>query len=163
MDFMAEQLFDGRRLRIFTLVDNFSRESLALRAGRRFTGDQIVAALEDVLRDRGAPETIQVDNGPEFISKSLDLWAWSHGVQLDFSRPGKPTDNPYIESFNGKFREECLNQNWFLSLADAQEQIEAWRQDYNHERPHRALGGRTPYEFAILQGRASPALQSPVD
>ena len=163
MDFMAEQLFDGRRLRIFTLVDNFSRESLALRAGRRFTGDQVVAALEDVVRDRGAPEMIQVDNGPEFISKSLDFWAWSHGVQLDLSRPGKPTDNPYIESFNGKFREECLNQNWFLSLADAQEQIEAWRQDYNHERPHRALGGRTPYEFAILQGRASPALQSPVD
>ena len=132
MDFMAEQLFDGRRLRILTLVDNFSRESLAIHVGRRFTGDHVVAVLEDVVKQRGVPETIQVDNGPEFISKSLDLWAWSHGVQLDFSRPGKPTDNPFIESFNGKFREECLNQNWFLSLGDAQEQIDAWRQDYNY-------------------------------
>jgi putative transposase len=162
MDFMAEQLFDGRRLRILTLVDNFSRESLALQVGRRFTGDHVVTVLEDVVRDRGVPKAIQVDNGPEFISKSLDLWAWSHGVQLDFSRLGKPTDNPFIESFNGKFREECLNQNWFLSLADAQEQIDVWRQDYNHERPHRALGGRTPHEFAALQGRPRPALQSPV-
>lgn len=139
MDFMAEQLFDGRRLRILTLVDNFSRESLALCAGLRFTGDHVVAALEDVVRTRGVPEAIQVDNGPEFISKSLDFWAWSHGVQLDYSRPGKPTDNPFIESFNMKFRDECLNQNWFLSLCDAQEQIDAWRRDYNHERPHRAL------------------------
>ena len=162
MDFMAEQLFDGRRLGILTLVDNFSRESLAIHVGRRFTGDHVVAVLEDVIRDRGTPEAIQVDNGPEFISKSLDLWAWSHGVELDFSRPGKPTDNPFIESFNGKFREECLNQNWFLSLGDAQEQIDAWRWDYNHERPHRALGGQTPHEFAILEGRPRPALQNPV-
>lgn len=95
MDFMAEQLFDGRRLRILTLVDNFSRESLALRVGRRFTGDHVVTALEEVVQDRGIPETIQVDNGPEFISKALDFWAWSHGVQLDFSRSGKPTDNPF--------------------------------------------------------------------
>ena len=162
MDFMAEQLYDGRRLRILTLVDNFSRESLMLQVGRRFTGDHVVAALEDVARERGVPKTIQVDNGPEFISKSLDLWAWSHGVQLDFSRPGKPTDNPFVESFNGKFREECLNQNWFLSLSDAQEQIDTWRRDYNYERPHRALGGRTPHEFAALQGGPRPALQSPV-
>ncbi len=109
MDFMAEQLFDGRRLRILTLVDNFSRESLALHVGRRFTGDHVVTILEDVVRVRGIPTAIQVANGPEFISKSLDLWAWSHGVQLDFSRPGKPTDNPFIESFNGKFREEWRN------------------------------------------------------
>jgi len=163
MDFMAEQLFDGRRLRILTLVDNFSRESLMLHVGRRFTGDHVVATLEEVVRERGVPKTIQVDNGPEFISKSLDLWAWSHGVRLDFSRPGKPTDNPFIESFNGKFREECLNQNWFLSLGDAQEQIDAWRHDYNHQRPHRALGGQTPHEFAVLEGRASPALQDPVN
>jgi putative transposase len=162
MDFMAEQLFDGRRLRILTLVDNFSRESLAIQVGRRFTGDHVVAILEDVIRERVTPVAIQMDNGTEFISKSLNLWAWSHGVQLNFSRPGKPTDNPFIESFNGKFREECLNQNWFLSLDDAQEQIDAWRRDYNHERPHRALGGRTPHESATLQGRASPALQGPV-
>lgn len=103
-----------------------------------------------------------MDNGPEFISKALDFWA-SHGVQLDFSRPGKPTDNPFIESFNGKFREKCLNQNWLLSLSDAEEQIETWRRDYNDLRPHRALGGRTPSEFAILKGRACPALRNPVD
>ena len=161
MDFLAEQLVDGRRLRIFTLVDNFSRESLAIRVGRRFTGDHVVTVLEDVVRDRGVPKVIQVDNGPEFISKSLDLWAWSHGVQLDFSRPGKPTDNPFIESFNGKLREECLNQSWFLSLDDAQEHLDVWRRDYNHQRPHRSLKGRTPAEFAALEGRASPALQSP--
>lgn len=162
MDFMAEQLFDGRRLRILTLVDNFSRESLAIQVGRRFTGDHVVTALEDVVRERGVPKTIQVDNGPEFLSKSLDLWAWSHGVQLDFSRPGKPTDNAFIESFNGKLREECLNQNWFLSLDDAQEQIDAWRHDYNHQRPHRALDGRTPHEFSMLEGGPRPALQNPV-
>ena len=159
---MAEQLFDGRRLRILTLVDNFSRENLALHVGRRFTGDHVVTVLEDVVRDRGVPTAIQVDNGPEFISKSLDLWAWSHGVELDFSRLGKSTDNAFIESFNGKFREECLNQNWFLSLADAQEQIDVWRRDYNQERPHRALGGRTPHEFAALSGLASQARQSSV-
>jgi putative transposase len=149
-------------LRIFTLVDNFSRESLAIQVGRRFTGDHVVTVLEDVVRDRGAPKVVQVDNGPQFISKSPDLWAWSHGVQLDFSQPAKPTDNPFIEAFNGKLREECLNQSWFLSLADAQEHLDAWRKDYNHQRPHRALKGRTPHEFAALEGWASPALQSPV-
>ena len=139
-------------------MDNFSRESLAIQVGRRFTGDHVVTVLEDVVRDRGVPKIIQVDNGPEFISKSLDLWAWSHGVQLDFSRPGKPTDNPFIESFNGKLREECLNQNWFLSLDDAQEQMDTWRKDYNHKRPHRSLKGRTPHELRFWRaGLARPS------
>jgi putative transposase len=155
MDFMADQLFHGQRFRLLTLVDNFSRESLAIQVGQRLTGDDVVRVLEDVVRGRSRPQTIRVDNGPEFVSKSLDLWAYWNGVQLDFSRPGKPTDNAFIESFNGKFREECLNQHWFLSFRDAQEVIAAWREDYNRHRPHSALGQRTPEEFAIFSAGAS--------
>jgi len=126
-----------------TLVDNFTRESLAIRVGQRLTGDDVVQVLEGVTKAYGKPESIRVDNGPEFISKSLDLWAYWNGVKLDFSRPGKPTDNAFIESFNGKFRQECLNQNWFLSLNDAEERVDAWRRDYNEARPHSALRQRS--------------------
>ena len=153
---MCDQLFNGQRFRLLTLVDNFTRESLAILAGQRLTGDDVVQVLEGVTKHHGKPETIRVDNGPEFISKSLDLWAYWNGVKLDFSRPGKPTDNAFIESFNGKFREECLNQNWFLSLEDAQERVDAWRRDYNEERPHSALGQRSPTEFAKHSRGASP-------
>ncbi len=156
MDFMSDQLFQGQRFRILTLVDNFSRESLALRMAQRFRGDAVVQVLESVTAERGLPQTIRVDNGPEFISKSLDWWAYFNGVKLDFSRPGKPTDNAFIESFNGKFRQECLNQHWFLSLDDAQEVIDVWRDDYNQHRPHSALGDRPPAEFAILSRGACP-------
>jgi putative transposase len=156
MDFMAEQLFQGQRFRILTLVDHFSRESLALRVAQRFRGDDVVQVLESVMTERGLPRTIRVDNGPEFISKSLDWWAYFKGLKLDFSRPGKPTDNAFIESFNGKFRQECLNQHWFLSLDDAQEVIEGWRDDYNQQRPHSALGDRPPAEFANFQGGMPP-------
>ncbi len=148
MDFMADQLFDGQRFRLLTLVDNFSRESLAIRVGQRLTGDDVVDVLEQVKEQRGSPESIRVDNGPEFISRSLDWWAYFNHVTLDFSRPGKPTDNAYIESFNGRVRQECLNQHWFLSLEDAQEQIDHWRLDYNEHRPHSSLGNQTPVEFA---------------
>jgi putative transposase len=148
MDFMSDQLFNGQRFRLLTLVDNFSRESLAVEVGQRLTGDDVVKALERVSGVRGAPETIRVDNGPEFISRSLDLWAYWNGVKLDFSRPGKPTDNALIESFNGKLRQECLNQHWFLSLEDANEKVESWRRDYNQHRPHSALGNVPPKEFA---------------
>ena len=112
--------------------------------------------LDEVTQRRGKPQRIQTDNGPEFISKSLDCWAYWNGVKLDFSRPGKPTDNPYIESFNGRLREECLNQHWFLSLQEAQRTVEAWREDYNRHRPHSALGDRTPNEFAIFSAGARP-------
>lgn len=156
MDFMSEQLFQGRRFRILTLVDNFSRESLALQSASRFRGDDVVRILETVTAERGLPKTIRVDNGPEFISKSMDWWAYFNRVKLDFSRPGKPTDNAFIESFNGKFRQECLNQHWFLSLADAQEVIDAWRDDYNQNRPHSALGDRPPAEFANFSRGACP-------
>lgn len=155
MDFMADQLFNGQRFRILTIVDNFSRESLAIRAGQRLTGDDVVKTLETVSKRRGTPKSIQVDNGPEFVSRSLDYWAYFNGVKLAFSRPGKPTDNAFIESFNGKFRAECLNQHWFMSLTDAQQQFDDWRKDYNEVRPHSSLGHRTPREFAKFSAQAS--------
>ena len=148
MDFMSDQLVGGQRYRLLTLVDNHSRESLAIEAGQRLTGDDVVRVLEQVTAERGKPRSIRVDNGPEFISRSLDLWAYFNGVKLDFSRPGKPTDNAVIESFNGKLRDECLNQHWFLSLDEVARLTAAWREDYNRVRPHASLGHRTPFEFA---------------
>ncbi len=102
-----------------------------------------------IARERDLPRTIRVDNGPEFTSKRLDQWAYLNGVELDFSRPGKPTDNAFIESFNGRFREECLNESWFLSIDDAREKVEQWRLYYNGQRPHSALGNLAPMEFAL--------------
>jgi len=145
---VSDQLVGGQRFRLLTLVDNHSRESLAIDVGQRLTGDDVVRVLEGVASQRGKPQTIRVDNGPEFISRSLDLWAYFNGVKLDFSRPGKPTDNAFIESFNGRLRVECLNQHWFLSLDEARAVTEAWRDDYNRVRPHGALGNQTPSEFA---------------
>jgi putative transposase len=148
MDFMADQLVDGRRFRVLTIVDNFTRESLALHAAQSIKGDDVVGVLDEVIARRGKPKRIHVDNGSEFTSRSMDLWAYLNKVKFDFSRPGKPTDNAFIESFNGKFRAECLNENWFLSLADAHDKIQQWRQDYNCHRPHSSLGNLTPVEFA---------------
>jgi putative transposase len=145
---VADQLVGGQRFRLLTLVDNHSRESLAIEVGQRLTGDDVVRVLEHVTAQRGKPQSIRVDNGPEFISKSLDLWACFNGVKLEFSRPGKPTDNAVIESFNGWLRDECLNQHWFLSLDEARAVTEAWREDYNRVRPHGALGNQTPSELA---------------
>lgn len=108
----------------------------------------VVLTLEKAVVLFGIPKVIKIDNGPEFISKELDLWAYSNKIQLDYSRPGKPTDNAFIESFNGRVRQECLNQHWFLSLEDARCKIEEWREDYNHNRPHSSLGYQTPIEFA---------------
>ncbi len=156
MDFMTDELFDGRRIRLLTIVDHFTRESLAIEVESRFRGQDVVLALERIAEHRQLPKTIQVDNGPEFISKALDQWAYANQVTLDFSRPGKPTDNAFIESFNGSVRAECLNENWFLSLEDAKEKIESWRRDYNEHRPHSALGNLAPREFAS-SGQASLA------
>lgn len=152
MDFMSDQLFDGRRIRLLTIVDNHTRESLAIHVAPRIRGSEVVEVLERVAAEHGKPRTIQVDNGPEFISKDVDLWAYWNHVKLDFSRPGKPTDNAYIESFNARFRLECLNEHWFLSLEDAREKTEAWRSDYNETRPHSSLGNATPEEYAIMKG-----------
>jgi putative transposase len=152
MDFMSDQLFDGRRIRLLTIVDNHTRESLAIHVAPRIRGSEVVEVLMRVAAEHGKPRTIQVDNGPEFISKDVDLWAYWNHVKLDFSRPGKPTDNAYIESFNARFRLECLNEHWFLSLEDAREKTEAWRSDYNETRPHSSLGNATPEEYAIMKG-----------
>jgi putative transposase len=154
MDFVADNLFNGQRIRALTVVDNFSRECLAITVDRALRGDDVVATMRHIQLLRGTPKRIQVDNGSEFISKALDLWAYENDVTLDFSRPGKPTDNPFIESFNGSFRDECLNLNWFLSLDDAQQKIEAWRVDYNEYRPHQSLNDRTPKEFISEQQQA---------
>jgi len=148
MDFMSDELFDGRRIRLLTLVDNFTRESLAIEVNERIGGHKVVDVLMQVGKERKLPNRIRVDNGPEFISKALDQWAYLNGVQLDFSRPGKPSDNGLIEAFNGRLRQECLNESWFLSLEDAREKVESWRQQYNKERPHRALGNLAPIEYA---------------
>lgn len=120
----------------------------ARRIGQRFTGEDVAAVLEEVIEQRGAPESIWVDNGTEFTSKALDLWAYARGVKLDFSRPGKPTDNPFIESFNSRIRQECLNEHWFLTLEDAKTKIETWRIEYNEIRPHGSLGNHAPTVFA---------------
>ena len=150
MDFMSDELLDGRRIRFLTIVDNFTRESLAIRVEGSIRGQDIVVALQRLKEQLRLPRTIRVDNGPEFTSKRLDQWAYLNGVELDFSRPGKPTDNAFIEAFNERFRQECLNENWFLSLADAEEKVESWRKHYNGERPHSALGNLSPREFAVL-------------
>ncbi len=148
MDFVADQLFNGQRIRALTVVDNFSRECLAITVDTRMKGDDVVATMDHLKALRGLPQRIQVDNGSEFISKALDQWAYGLEVTLDFSRPGKPTDNPHIETFNGSFRDECLNLHWFLSLDDAREKIEGWRVDYKEFRPHSSLSDRTSWEFA---------------
>lgn len=144
MDFVHDQLATGKKLRILTVVDTFSRFVPVLDARFSYRGEDVVATLDRVCRRSGYPKTIRVDQGSEFISRDMDLWAYQRGVTLDFSRPGKPTDNAFIEAFNGKFRAECLNAHWFLTLADATEKLEAWRRYYNEERPHSAIGNKVP-------------------
>ena len=159
MDFVSDALFDGRRFRALTVVDAFTRECLAIEVDQALKADAVVATVERLAYVRGiVPGKIRVDNGPELISRVLDHWAYRHGVTLDFSRPGKPTDNAFVESFNGRLRDECLNTHWFLSLTDARGKIEAWRRDYNECRPHTSLGLMTPAEFA-LQAGVNPGLQ----
>jgi putative transposase len=148
MDFVSDQLFNGKKIRALTIVDNYSRECLEIAVNYFIKGEDVVAVMSCLAELYGRmPQRIQVDNGSEFISKVMDKWAYEHRVILDFSRPGKPTDNPFIESFNGSFRDECLNTHWFLSLEDARKKIQAWRNDYNTFRPHSALNNLTPEEF----------------
>lgn len=148
MDFVADQLSDGTRLRALTVVDVFTREALCIRVGARLRAEHVVEACNELVAKRGAPVRVFVDNGSEFSGKLLDLWAYHHGVQIDFSRHGRPTDKCFVESFNGSFRDECSNMHWFDSMQDAKEKIEAWRTDYNESRPHQALKDLTPMEFA---------------
>jgi len=147
MDFVYDQLFDNRKFRTLTIVDNFSRYCYATRVAKSFTALQVAEVMEELrVTQKALPHRIQVDNGSEFTGKDFDRWAHQNNVTLDYSRPGRPTDNPFIESFNGSFRDECLNINWFLSLQDAIDKISCWREEYNHFRPHSSLDGRTPAE-----------------
>jgi putative transposase len=162
MDFVADQLADGSKFRSLTIVDVYTREALAIDVGPNLRGEHVVEALNRLAAQRGAPTCLLVDNGSEFSGLLLDLWAYHHETHIDFSRPGKPTDNSYIETFNGSFRDECLNVNWFVTMAEAKATIEAWRQDYNESRPHMALNDMTPAAFAQQSGDAGrkPNLQN---
>jgi putative transposase len=148
MDFVSDGFVDGRRLRCLNIVDDFTRECLAIEVDTSLPGRRVVSVLERLAEFRGLPQSVTVDNGPEFISKALDEWAYRQQLQLRFIAPGKPTQNAYVESFNGKFRDECLNEHWFLSMRHAREVIARWRQEYNEERPHSSLDDQTPNEFA---------------
>jgi len=154
MDFLSDQLFDGRPFRILAVIDVHTREALAIVPRVSFRAFQVVEVLDRLAAEHGRPRVIKVDNGPEFAGRLLDQWAHLNKVELDFSRPGKPTDNAHIEAFNARFRQECLNASWFLSLADARDRIESWRRDYNEERPHSALGSLTPRAFATQAHQA---------
>jgi putative transposase len=151
MDFVSDTLFDGSRLSALTVVDAFTREALAIDVDQGIRSEQVVATMTRITSMRAAPKRIRVDNGPELISKALDRWAYENGVTLDFSRPGKPTDDAFVEPFNGSLRVECLNTHWFLSLADARVKMEAWRRDCNESRPYTTLGWLTPFEYACIR------------
>lgn len=155
MDFVRDTLADGRAFRAFTVVDDFTRECPVIEVDAQLSSERVIAALERLAATRGLPAALVCDNGPEFTSRALDAWAYRRGVKLLFIRPGKPVENAFAESFNGRLRDECLNANWFLDLADAREQIEAWRRDYNGARPHSGLAGRTPAAFARAHARAN--------
>jgi putative transposase len=148
MDFVSDALADGGRIRVLTVLDSFTRECLALRVSPSLPAQAVTDALEAVIAVRGEPQAIQVDNGSEFTSNHFDAWAYLRGVRLDFIRPGKPVENAFVESFNGRLRNECLNSHWFESLDDARRAIHDWQRDYNERRPHSALGDRSPSEFA---------------
>jgi putative transposase len=154
MDFVSDALFDGRRLRLLTIVDLCTRECLGIVVGQSLKGDDVTEALERIKQDRGTPEVIKTDNGSEFAGRVMDRWAYHNGVEIDFSRPGKPTDNATVESFNGRLRQECLNANWFMSLVDAKRKIEEWRVFYNRVRPHSAIEWMTPEEYASNHGQS---------
>jgi putative transposase len=147
MDFVSDALWSGRRLKVLAIVDDYTRECVALKADRSITGRHVTQILQQLEELRGLPEIITSDNGPEFISSVLDEWAYSKGIWLNHITPGKPVENAYVESFNGRFRDECLNENLFYSLKEAKKIIEAWRQDYNTNRPHSSLDNLTPVEF----------------
>ena len=162
MDFVRDTTARGRVFRALTVVDEFTRECLAIEVDTSLPAVCVAGALDRIAITRGLPATISVDNGPEFAGRTLDEWAHARGVVLDFIRPGKPVDNAYIESFNGRLRDECLNAHWFLSVADARRQIAAWRTSYNAARPHAGLAGRTPDEFARLHAPRPGVASTPI-
>jgi putative transposase len=157
MDFVHDQLATGQKIRVLTVVDTFSRFSPVIDPRFSYRAEDVVTTLESACASIGYPKTIRVDQGSEFVSRDLDLWAYVKGVTLDFSRPGKPTDNAFIEAFNGRFRAECLNTHWFMTLADAREKLEDWRSYYNEDRPHGAIGNKPPASLMTPAGASSPA------
>ena len=157
MDFGHDQSATGRSIRILTVVDTFSRFSPVIDPRAGYRAENVVETLERVCADLGYPRTIRVDQGSEFVSRDLDLWAYAKGVTLDFSRPAKPTDNAFIEAFNGRFRSECLNAHWFLTLADAREEMEVWLRYYDEVRPHGAIGNKPPISLQNSGGAAGPS------
>lgn len=152
IDFMQDTLADGRGFRTLNVVELFTRACLAIEVDTSLPGRRVARVLEQLCEQYGKPTQIRLDNGPEFTGRALDAWAYRQGVRLDFIDPGKPMQNGYLESFNGRFRDECLNQHWFADLADARKLIEAWRVDYNEVRPHSSLGDLAPLEFARQSG-----------
>jgi putative transposase len=166
MDFVTDALASGRRFRTLNITDDYSREAPAIEVDTSLGGVRVVRVLDRLKVERGLPRQIRSDNGPEFVSKAVEQWAYENGVNWHFIEPGKPIENAYVESFNARFRDECLNENWFTGLADARQKIEAWRQDYNRQRPHSSLGYRTPEEFAAMTATSrgkdgdTPALEN---
>ena len=158
MDFVHDQLAMGTKLRILTVIDTFSRYVPVVDPRLAYRGADVVATLERVCKEMGYPSAIRVDQGSEFVSRDLDLWAYQNDVTLGFSRPGKPTDNAFIEAFNGRLRAECLNTHWFLSVADARAKLEDWRRDYNEVRPHGAIGNKPPAALLHCIGATSPPM-----
>ncbi len=151
MDFVSERLWNGRRIKILTIIDKYTRQCPYLEVDSSINGTRVVAVLEQIKEMHGLPQLITVDNGPEFSGKVLDEWSYRNNIRLDFIKPGKPTENGYIESFNGKLRDECLNENRFMNIREAREKIEQWRIDYNENRPHSSLNWLTPNEFMKKQ------------
>jgi putative transposase len=160
MDFVHDRLTNGRWFRSLTIVDDFTRECLAIEVDRSLTGARVVEVLTQLAQARPLARTIVVDNGPEFAGRVLDAWAYRRGITLAFIQPGKPTQNAFIESFNSRLRDECLNAHWFVTVTEAQLTIEHWRDDYNTQHPHGSLGRRTPSEFAAQWKEATPVLTS---
>ncbi len=158
LDFLQDALASGRRIRLLSVIDVFTREALALEVDSSLPGPRVVRVLDRLVSERPAPAQIVLDNGPELISQVLEQWAHQHGVTLHFIDPGKPVQNAHCESFHSRVRDECLNEQWFLGLADARRLVEAWRHDYNQERPHSALGYQTPAAFARAVAWAAAAL-----
>ena len=152
MDFVSDQTVEGQRFRALTVVDVFTRECLAIEPGKSLRSADVVNVLCRIAKKGGAPKRIYCDNGSEFVGRLVDLWAYANGVTMEFSRPGKPTDNAFIESFNGSLRDECLNVHWFDDLTDAKEKLQAWRREYNEVRLHSSIGQKTPVELAKRSG-----------
>lgn len=150
MDFVSDALFNGRRIRVLNIVDDYSREVVGQLVDFSISGQQVARFLDKVGQERGLPTSIVCDNGTEFTSKAMHFWSMDKGVRLSFTQPGKPTQNAYVESLNGKFRNECLNLHWFRSLAEARYEVNQWREHYNHVRPHSALNYQPPAEFVKL-------------